>query len=133
MFLAPLTDTQKQAFMALASMVVNADKKISRQERELMKTLTAEMGMPDTPEGMDLATAAAAFTGWESRVRAMLELIGIARADCDFDKREGRVIDDVARAFGIAPGELDVMDDWVFRQLALAREARYLMTELREE
>lgn len=133
MFLAPLTAVQKQAFMALASLVVGADEKLSPQERDLMQTLTAEMGMPDTPEDMDLATATAAFADWESKVRAMLELVGIARADCDFDKRESRVIRDIAGEFGIAPGELDVMDDWVFRQLALAREAAYLMTALREE
>ena len=132
MFLASLTAAQKRAFVALASMVVNADERVSRQERELMKTLTAEMGMPDTPDGMGLAAAAAEFTDWESRVRAMLELIGIARSDCDFDKRESRVVHDIAQAFGIADGEFEVMDDWVFRLLALAREAAYMMTQLRE-
>ena len=133
MFLAPLTTTQKMAFMALAAKVVSADDSVGRHERELMNALTAEMGMPDTPVGMDLADAVAEFTHWESKVRAMLELIGIARADCNFDKREGKIIQDIARRFGISDGELEVMDDWVFRQLSLAREAVYLMKELREE
>ncbi len=133
MFLAPLTDAQKRAFMALAAMVVDSDERVTRQERELMASLSAEMGMPDAPEGMDLAAAAAAFADWPGKVRAMLELIGIARADCDFDKRESALIRRIAEAFGIAPGELEVMDDWVFRQLALVREANYLITELRED
>ena len=131
MFLTPLTPAQKRAFMTLATMVMRADGRSSRFERELMKTLTAEMGMPDTPEGMDLIAAAAEFVDWESRVRAILELIGIARSDCDFDKRESEVIRDIAREFGITDGEFEILDDWVFRQLALAREAVYLMTELR--
>lgn len=133
MFLAPLTTTQKKAFMALATKVVSADDKVGRHERELMNALTAEMSMPDTPVGMDIAAAVAEFTRWESKVRAMLELIGIARADCDFDKRESKIIQDIARRFGITDGEFEVMDDWVFRQLCLAREAVYLMNELREE
>ena len=133
MFLAPLTAPQKRAFMALAAMVVDSDERVTRQERELMASLSAEMGMPDAPEGMDLAAAAAAFADWPGKVRAMLELIGIARADCDFDKRESALIRRIAEAFGIAPGELEVMDDWVFRQLALVREANYLITELRED
>lgn len=133
MFLAPLTDAQKRAFMALAAMVIDADERVTRQERALMASLRAEMGMPDAPEGMDIAAAAAEFADWAGKVRAMLELIGIARADCDFDKRESEVIRRIAEAFGITPGKLEVMDDWVFRQLALVREANYLITEFRED
>ena len=133
MFLAPLTDAQKRAFMALAALVIDADERVTRQERALMASLRAEMGMPDAPEGMDIAAAAAEFADWAGKVRAMLELIGIARADCDFDKRESEVIRRIAEAFGITPGKLEVMDDWVFRQLALVREANYLITEFRED
>ena len=133
MFLAPLTDAQKRAFMALAAMVIDADERVTRQERALMASLRAEMGMPDAPEGMDIAAAAAEFADWAGKVRAMLELISIARADCDFDKRESEVIRRIAEAFGITPGKLEVMDDWVFRQLALVREANYLITEFRED
>ena len=133
MFLAPLKPAQKRAFMALATLVLRADGRSSRFEHELMKTLTAEMGMPDTPKDMDLVAAAAEFADWESRVRAILELISIARADCDFDKRESEVIRNIARRFGITDGEFEILDDWVFRQLSLAREAVYLMTKLREE
>lgn len=133
MFLAPLSAAQKRAFMSLAGRVIAADNRDSRLERELMKTLTAEMGMPDTPDGMDLAAATAEFADWESRVRAMLELIGIARADYDFDKRESEVIRDIAQEFGISEGEFEIMDDWVFRQLSLVRESVYLMKELRKE
>ena len=133
MFLAPLKPAQKRAFMTLATIVMRADGRSSRFERELMKTLTAEMGMPDTPNDMDLVAAAAEFADWESRVRAILELIGIARADCDFDKRESEVIRDIAKSFEITDGEFEILDDWVFRQLALAREAVYIMTKLKEK
>ena len=133
MFLAPLKPAQKRAFMALATLVLRADGRSSRFEHELMKTLTAEMGMPNTPKDMDLVAAAAEFADWESRVRAILELISIARADCDFDKRESEVIRNIARRFEITDGEFEILDDWVFRQLSLAREAVYLMTKLREE
>ena len=115
-------------------MVVNADERVSRQERELMASLCAEMGMPKMPEeDMDFAAAVAAFSDWPGKVRAMLELIGIARADCDFDKRESDVVRRIAEAFQIGLGELEVLDDWVFRQLALVREANCLITELRED
>jgi uncharacterized tellurite resistance protein B-like protein len=129
MFLRILNDAERQAFLALAREYIQADRKTTPQEAELMKVFCLEMGLdpalqlPAKPRAEWLA----AFRARPARVAALLELLALACADKDFDRRERELVFETAKAFGIPEHELKALADWNDKHLGLLSEAFALM------
>src|SRR5438067_2175410 len=108
MFLHLLNDTQQKSFLVLAKQFIEVDRKFADEEQNLLELMYAEMG-----RGFDTRQA---------RASVLLELIGVGHADQEFSPEESALLGKIAGAFGVSQEEVAAMDDWVQRQIALARE-----------
>lgn len=131
MFLHILNDRQQRAFLALAQRFVEADSHLSSEERNLLELMRAEMGLSfdDEIPSADTRELLQAFDTGQARAAVVLELLGVGHADEHFSPEESALLNEVAQSFGITPEKLARFDDWVQRQLALAREAEEFWAE----
>jgi hypothetical protein len=90
------------------------------------ETRLSATSIPATPPTAGLA---ATFSSRKARAAVLLELLGLAYADGEYNPRESEVVKASARAFGIAEPELLQMENWVLRQMALAVEAEHFLAE----
>ena len=66
---------------------------------------------------------ASAFQTRQSKVSALLELIGLGYADGEYRPIESALVGEISRALGFADDEVAGMESWVVRQTALLQEA----------
>ncbi len=131
MFLTEFTGPQKEAFLVLAKEVVWADEQLVPQEEALLSLMKREMELdseaelPDIPWEETLPT----FDSRRVRVSVLLELLGLALSDEDYHEKERALIETVAKSFDISGEDLQEMENWTVRQLALVREACTFMSE----
>jgi hypothetical protein len=124
MFLHLLNDSQQRAFLALARQFVEADAKLSDEEHNLLELMWAETGQDfdlELPTD-DLETLAASFPNRQAKVAVLLELLSAGHADEEFHPEESAFIERLSGALEISGADLQSMDEWVRRQLDLARE-----------
>jgi tellurite resistance protein len=125
MFLHLLNDTQQKAFLALAKQFVEADHKLSSEEQNLVELMYAETGLPfetELPTG-DREALIAPFDNRQVQSAVLLELIGVGRADEEFSAEENAFVRETAAKFGFSTAELEKMQLWVEKQIALVQEA----------
>lgn len=129
MFLASLTQKQKEAFIRLAHNVVVSDGELSVGERVMMEEMRAEMGLsPDFEASyLPIEGIEKIFDSRRSRAVAMLSLIRLGYADGAFEIEEQCFLDDLARAFDIHETEFGLIQNWVRRLNSLEREAQAFM------
>jgi hypothetical protein len=131
MFLRRLSKMERQAFLALAREYILADEKLAPAEIEALRVLCAEMEfdanmhLPQKPRQEWLAE----FGTRQSRVVALLELLGLAQADGNFEARERELVFETATAFGVSEAELKALADWRDRLQQLLEDAAALMRE----
>lgn len=131
MFLHILTDTQQRAFLVLAREFIEADQYLAAEEQNLLELMWAETGQPFGPELAegDRATLLAAFDTRQAQAAVLLELIGVGHADSEFHAQESQFIHDAAAKFGVPAERVRAMENWVERQLALARDVEQFWAE----
>lgn len=124
MFLHLLNDSQQRAFLSLAKQFVEADAKLSDEEHNLLELMWAETGQDFDQElpTDDFETLAAAFQNRQTKAAVLLELLSAGHADAEFHPEESAFIERLSGAFEVDDTELKSMDEWVQRQLDLARE-----------
>jgi len=124
MFLHLLNDSQQRAFLSLAKQFVEADAKLSDEEHNLLELMWAETGQDFDQElpTDDFETLAAAFSNRQTKAAVLLELLSAGHADSEFHPEESAFIERLSGAFEFDAAELKSMDEWVQRQLDLARE-----------
>ena len=127
MFLENLIGKEKSAFLGLAQMVVHADGLLSAREAQLLTALEAAAG--ETVAQGTIESLAAVFQTRQSRVSALLELMGLGLADGEYHPAETKLIKEIAKALGFTEDELIGMESWVVRQVALIEEAAGFWTE----
>ncbi|RCK78881.1 MAG: hypothetical protein OZSIB_1031 [Candidatus Ozemobacter sibiricus] len=123
MFLKSLNDTQQKLFLGLAQQLIEADARISDQEREMIYALSAEMGqqelIPDPTDDV-LRTW---FPDHGSRTAIMLELIGLSACDGRVAPEESRLIRRLQKLFAIPDAEMKAYQAWVKKFLTVKNEA----------
>ena len=127
MFLENLIGKEKSAFLGLAQKVVHADGLLSAREAQLLTALEAAAG--ETVAQGTIDSLAAVFQTRQSRVSALLELMGLGLADGEYHPAETKLIKEIAKALGFTEDELIGMESWVVRQVALIEEAAGFWTE----
>lgn len=129
MFLAQLNDAQKNSFLALATRVVLADGELTDQENALLDRLKIEMGgkAKAPPEEVFGNTNLANFSDRRSRVIVLMELLMLGHADSNFHSDEIKVIEELAKAFGVSGGDFAAISEWAKRQAQQLHDADALM------
>ena len=134
MWLASLTERQRDALLGLAHDVVVSDGLLDPNEEDMLVEFRREMAR--TPEGgadgadadyLELDGIGEIFDTRRARVVAVLNLVHLSYADGAFEIEEECLLREVARAFDIGDEDFRLMDNWVKRLVALEEEARGLM------
>ena len=128
MFLNNLSETEKKAFLTLAKEFILVDGKLSPEEEDLVKIMKAEMGIDaGFPAGeKSRIELFSLFSSKKSRISALIEMEGLGYANMEYHIQEKEFIKEMADSFGISTDELDTIDEWVVRQVALLYEAHEL-------
>ena len=127
MFLENLIGPEKSAFLGLAQKIVHADGLLAPREAQLLTSLEAAAG--ETVAQGTIESLAAVFQTRQSRVSALLELMGLGLADGEYHPAESKLIEEIAKALGFTADELIGMENWIVRQVALIEEAAGFWTE----
>ncbi len=129
MWLASLTERQRDALLGLAHDVVVSDGLLDPNEEDMLVEFRREMAR--TPDGgadyLELDGIGEIFDNRRARVVAVLNLVHLSYADGAFEIEEECLLREVARAFDIGDEDFRLMDNWVRRLVALEEEARGLM------
>ncbi|MEW6350263.1 MAG: hypothetical protein AB1646_14445 [Thermodesulfobacteriota bacterium] len=125
MFLHDLTENQKAAFLLLSKRLIREDERLAPEESTLLGLMRREMGFDGDPtyEKKDVGDLLIEFDSRKAKVATLLELMGLACSVGEYRRDQAPLIDEVASTFGIPEEELVTMENWILRQMALAREA----------
>lgn len=130
MFLGMLDNNEKAAFAILAEQMIDADGITVGPEIEAVAALKREMGLEpsqgDDPE-RDPAKLASRFGSRTSQVACLLELLGLAHVDSDYDLVERSMVSVLASEWGIDEAELESLDTWVMDHIRMIDRAMALM------
>lgn len=131
MFLSTLNIEQQQAFLGLAHLFVGADGRLAPQEKAMLDVMKAEMSLPEDTEVPtdDLPNLLKPFDSKPAKVAALLEIIGLGYSDNDFHPQESVLVKSMAEGFNVPEDEILQMENWVLRQIMLAREATQFFEE----
>lgn len=125
MFLATLTQEQKEAFICLAHNVAVSDGDLTVGEKVMMEEMRREMNL-DTgfePHYLHLDGIEDLFATKRSRSTAMISLIRLAYADGAFEIEEQCLLRDLCLPFSISESDFQLIDNWVRRLISLEEEA----------
>lgn len=130
MFLGMLDKNEKAAFAILAEQMIDADGITVGPEIDALTALKREMGVSleagDDPE-RDPARLAARFSSRSSQVACLLELLGLAHVDSDYDLVERSLVSVLASEWGMNEVELESLDSWVMDHIRMIERAMALM------
>ena len=121
MFLENLVGSEKSAFLGLAQRIVQADGALAPREAQLLEVL--EAATEATASAGEVRELASAFRTRQSKVSALLELMGLGLADGEYHPAEKDMIADISKTMGFSEEELLWMEGWVVRQAHLLEEA----------
>jgi hypothetical protein len=129
MFLATLNQQQKETFLCLAHNVVVSDGELCTGERAMLADMRIEMAIDDDYEAHYLPVQGLAqlFDQRRSRVIVLMSLIQLGHADNAYEIEERCVITELATEFSILASELQRIENWVERLIALQDEAFNLL------
>jgi hypothetical protein len=80
-------------------------------------------------DGRSVEELAGVFTSKRSKVAALLELLGLAYSDTDFEPGEASLIAEVARRMNLTAGDLAEINGWVQEHVGHIRRALVMMRE----
>ena len=129
MFLATLNQQQKETFLCLAHNVVVSDGELCTGERAMLADMRIEMAIDNDYEAHYLPVQGLAqlFDQHRSRVIVLMSLIQLGHADNAYEIEERCVITELATEFSIPASELQRIENWVERLIALQDEAFNLL------
>lgn len=129
MFLASLTQPQKETFLCLAHNVVVSDGDLTVGEEVMMEEMRREMNVDGgyVAHYVDLEGIDSIYPTKRSRAIVMISLIRLGYADGAFEIEEKCFLKDLGAAFGISDSDFALIDNWVKRLLSLEREANAFM------
>lgn len=132
MFLNLLNDTQKRAFLAMATKVVMADGGVMPEEDVTLAIRRAEMGGGVTapPDQIFGPSDTDVFDSRRSQTIALIELYVLAYSDAKFHPDERPILDDLRKTWGFGDDEVADIEAWAQRQAPLSVEAWTLIEKL---
>jgi uncharacterized tellurite resistance protein B-like protein len=129
MFISNLSSEQQSAFLSLAKQLIASDGNIAPAEKALLETIQQQMSEGVTASEVTIDTLSNVFSCKKSKASLLLELLGLAHADQEYHSTEKTFIKQLAEACDVSTNELQDMESWVVRQLALVNEANQFMED----
>ncbi|MDQ3071796.1 MAG: hypothetical protein M3Q97_00835 [Bacteroidota bacterium] len=131
MFLHQLNQEEKKAFITLAKEFIMVDGELSPEEEELLTQMMGELGITDGFKENEYTRQQlfGMFKNRRARVATIIEMQGLGYANMEYHTEEIAFIEEMAKAFDISDDELEGIDDWVVRQVALLHEANDFWAE----
>mgnify|MGYP001397580294 CR=1 FL=1 len=126
MFLNQLNEEEKLAFSSLSIHIAEANDIIEDSEKLMILEFRKEMEFDDD-EGFDLMnldSAIAVFSKSNESIKkkVLIELLGMAYADVDYDVSEKKLIGDFAEAVGLSKAVLETETKLIIDYLKLLSE-----------
>ncbi|RPG45443.1 MAG: TerB family tellurite resistance protein [Gammaproteobacteria bacterium TMED134] len=129
MWLASLSDTQRQTLMRLAHNVIVSDGLLDPNEEGMLDAFRREMELaPSTElEYLELEGIDAIFPNKRERLVVLFNLCRLSYADGAFEVEEECLLNEIRRAFGVTEEEFQAIDEWTGRFSSLMEEARDML------
>ena len=130
MWLASLSDDQRQALLRLAHNVVVSDGLLDPNEEGMLDEFRREMGLDagSEIEYLEIDGIGNVFDGRRVRIVALLNLLKLSYADGAFEIEEECLLKEIGRCFDVDEAEFLLLDNWIKRLLSLEEEAESLMS-----
>ncbi len=129
MFLNFFSNEEKSAFWNLANEMIAKDGKITEEELDLLDTYKLELGEFEKLSFSQKIVVEDVFKSTQKQKILLLELLGLALADNDFDEAEKKMISDLAEKFRIKNETVDKLISWINKQKDLYNEIKNILEE----
>src|SRR5689334_8018408 len=132
MFLFHLNPAERTAFVGLAKYLIAADGREGPNEKEALRAIEVELGIPiaELNAAAPTTQVLGTFSSQTSRASAVLELLALAYADGVPHPEEMEMLKGVVTGLGISELRLLEMEHWVVQHQPLSAEAkRFLFDE----
>ncbi|MFZ5951678.1 MAG: hypothetical protein ACOYXC_13290 [Candidatus Rifleibacteriota bacterium] len=123
MFLKDFNEYQQKLFLGVAREMIDADMKVTDEEKRMIAALSAEMGQPEMIRNPGDDVLKMYFPDKNSRVAMMLELIALSGCDGKFAEEEGAIINRLKKLFELSDEDLQGYMTWVKKLFATYGEA----------
>ena len=127
MFVQYLSEPQQAALLHYSYEMMRADNVVEAEESVHLEVLRSQARPGVEAEDVPIDDLPDLFEDRLSRVALLLELVGMGYVDNQFSAGESELIGKMAAVLEIGEEDLDSIETWVKRQLALVEEARELM------
>ena len=127
MFVNNLSNNQQSALLYLAHEVAKADGDLHELQMGLMEIIRAQCEEDIEKQEVSLEGLSKVFDSEYAKCSLLLELLGVAHSNNDYDIREKELIEQYAEALDISKSKLEKLDAWVEKQLALMEEIEQLL------
>ncbi|OOR90847.1 DNA repair protein [Moraxella caviae] len=129
MFVRNLTVAQQSALIFLAKEVAKADGNLDELQSGMAEILIqqSDKGVVETTISIDELPLL--FTTERAKCSLILELLGVAHANNNYHVNEKDLIGQYAGALNISANKLLQLEAWVENQIALSKQAEYLLGE----
>jgi len=129
MFLIEFTPPQKNQFAILANQLIYSDKKLHKNEKELMSLIFEEINLKSSQKvSMKILPKVLKpekyFKTRYDRIYLLIELVALAYADNLYSKEEKLFISDLGIMLGIKPKSLKKIEIWVKKYNQLIKEIK---------
>ena len=130
MFIQNLTLDQQSVLLDLSNQLIAADGVLSDDELVFIETLKSQM-MPNIEDhSATYNQLSDVFSDKASKASLLLELLGVAHADDEYQDEEKTFMNNIATQLNVSQNELSEMEDWVIAQLNLSKQAIKFMLEV---
>ncbi len=127
MFINSLSSVQQSAFLSIANQLVSIDGDVDKSERVLMRLYKSQMNVGVVEVECLFESLPLIFDDHKSKMVLIIELIGLACVDGDYDRDEKAFLLEVSGILDINNAKVVKCEEWVERQIALVDEANIIM------
>lgn len=127
MFVQNLNASQQSALLYLAHEVAKADGDLHELQMGLLQIIKDQSEAGITEQEISLEMLPQVFDDNRVKGSLLLELLGVAHSNNDYDIREKELIEQYAEALDISKSKLEKLEAWVEKQLALMEEIEQLL------
>lgn len=129
MFVHYLNSQQQSILISLAKNIISADSILSEKEKLMLDILKSQANSDISEVEVEIFQLPSIFVTKREKYSLLLELLGIAHADQEYQLEEQSLIKLYAECLNVSDNELNVLEKWVEKQLALSIEIESLLGE----
>lgn len=127
MFVNNLNHSQQSALLYLAYEVAKADGDLHELQMGLMDVIKAQCAEDVEEKEISLNDLPQVFDTEQVKSYLLLELLGVAHSNNDYDLSEKKLIEQYSEALDVSKDKLEKLEKWVKKQLALMEEVKQLI------